>query len=114
MLQASTVEGMKGHFLEREECSKDIEESNYNNCIIIRRTVPQEEMLSDHVLPNYDTVSIPVPGPRLLPLTFSIPKNLSLPSFRIGPAFSSMRSRGVGCGALGSFFGGALAAFLVS
>lgn len=35
-------------------------------------------------------------------LTFSMPQNLSLPSLRIGPAFSSMRSRGVGWGAFGS------------
>jgi hypothetical protein len=36
-------------------------------------------------------------------LTFSKPKNLSLPSPRRGPAFTSSFSSGVGSGALGSF-----------
>lgn len=39
---------------------------------------------------------------------FSKPKNLSLPSGRIGPASARSFSRGVGCGALGSFFAGGL------
>lgn len=39
-------------------------------------------------------------------LTFSIPKNLSLPSFRTGPESCSIFSRGVIGGAWGSFFGG--------
>lgn len=42
--------------------------------------------------------------------TFSNPKNLSLPSARIGPASARSFSSGVGCGALGSFFTGALLA----
>lgn len=45
--------------------------------------------------------------------TFSKPKNLSLPSGRTGPASCSSFSRGVNCGAFGSFFaGGALEAGL--
>ena len=45
--------------------------------------------------------------------TFSKPKNLSLPSGRTGPASCSSFSRGVNCGAFGSFFaGGALDAGL--
>lgn len=40
-------------------------------------------------------------------LTFSIPKNLSLPSSFTGPSTScSILSRGVICGAVESFFGG--------
>jgi hypothetical protein len=39
-------------------------------------------------------------------LTFSKPKNLSLPSPRSGPAWTSIFSSGVGSGALGSFFAG--------
>ena len=40
--------------------------------------------------------------------TFSMPKNLSLPSDRTGPVASARCfSKGVGCGALGSFFAGA-------
>jgi hypothetical protein len=41
-------------------------------------------------------------------LTFSKPKNLSLPSARRGPAFTSSFSRGVGSGALASFLTGML------
>lgn len=37
-------------------------------------------------------------------LTFSRPKNLSVPSFRKGPAFCSIFSRGVSSGAGSSFF----------
>lgn len=37
-------------------------------------------------------------------LTFSIPKNLSLPSGRSAPAFRSIFSRGVNSGAASSFF----------
>ena len=43
--------------------------------------------------------------------TFSMPQNLSLPSFRIGPAFASMRLRGVICGAFGSLDLGEAPAF---
>lgn len=42
------------------------------------------------------------------PLTFSKPKNLSLPSPRRGPALTSSFSSGVGSGALGSFLMGAV------
>lgn len=37
-------------------------------------------------------------------LTFSIPKNLSLPSSRNGPESNSIRSKGVGIGTAWSFF----------
>jgi hypothetical protein len=39
-------------------------------------------------------------------LTFSIPKNLSLPSFRTGPESCNIFSSGVICTPWGSFFGG--------
>lgn len=56
----------------------------------------------------FDSSSFGKPQQRLEPesyheLTFSMPQNLSLPSLRRGPAFSSMRSNGVGWGAFGSF-----------
>lgn len=44
-------------------------------------------------------------------LTFSKPKNLSLPSVLFGPtSFASSFSSGVGWGAFGSFFAGVLPA----
>jgi hypothetical protein len=66
---------------------------------------------TNHVLPNCRRVSHYHNGLDIRQgLTFSIPQNLSVPSLRIGPAFLSMRSRGVG-GAGGSFFDGDVAAF---
>jgi hypothetical protein len=64
-----------------------------------------------HVLPNYKMArsagGLPN-GNDAAVLTFSKPKNLSLPSPRRGPALSSSFSSGVASGALGSFFVGML------
>jgi hypothetical protein len=50
-----------------------------------------------------------VPGGNYVAaLTFSNPKNLSLPSLRSGPALRSSFSSGVTSGALGSFLTGML------
>ncbi len=66
---------------------------------------------SHHVFPNCRRiVSMSYPSFCWGQLTFSIPKNLSLPSSRMGPAFRSIFSSGVCCGAFGSFLFGELAA----
>lgn len=66
-------------------------------------------MSTYQVLPNYTKVSGGNSNGRGSSLTFSKPKNLSLPSVLFGPtSFASSFSRGVGCGALGSFFAGVL------
>jgi hypothetical protein len=64
-----------------------------------------------HVLPNYNMArsagGLPT-GNDAAALTFSKPKNLSLPSPRRGPALSSSFSSGVASGALGSLLTGML------
>ena len=60
----------------------------------------------------YINVSSSTPQAALRGRTFSNPKNLSLPSGRIGPDTSSRCfSNFVGCGAFGSFLDGAVVAF---
>jgi hypothetical protein len=69
------------------------------------------DVVTNHVLPNCGRVSHYQNALDINHgLTFSMPQNLSVPSLRNGPAFLSMRSRGVG-GAGGSFFDGEVAAF---
>lgn len=65
------------------------------------------------MLPNCadQTVSMHTPKKQEAgPLTFSKPKNLSLPSPRNGGALASSFSSGVGSGALGSFLTGVVPA----
>ena len=69
------------------------------------------ERFAHQVLPNYDAKLATVcNGEKSSNLTFSKPKNLSLPSVLMGPASARSLSRGVSWGAFGSFLVGVLPA----
>jgi len=69
------------------------------------------ERFAHQVLPNYDTkLATACNGEKSSNLTFSKPKNLSLPSILMGPASARSLSRGVSWGAFGSFLVGVLPA----